>query len=219
MSAFDPKRTSRCLIICVRHKDILSDRYWLGEKLVNAHQTKNLHHRTAEFSVGPSTVRRAGAPGTVASARLALKRVSLTMFQVRSRKQFLVILERETKRIQKSLPNRAQHWGVARKVLNIFLRSCVYSRPLAKYYRITHLEPWLELPLDSQVAAGIKTCSGSSKLPKWLSVKGLTPEDSTHYQTAARALARHKGGNPIHLEACWWRANVTRCRCAAKQVT
>ena len=180
---------------------------------MNQRQIDNLRLRTAELAVGASTVRGAGAPGTVAAARRALKAVPLRSFAVRSRRQFRAILERHTRNVQSRLPPNARHWGVARKVLNIFLRSCVYSRPLARAYGITHIEQWLELPLDSQIARGIRTCSGAP-VPRWRTVKGVSPGTQAQYQAAAEALARKLRVRRIHLEACWWRETISHCACA-----
>lgn len=179
---------------------------------MNAHQIANLRRRTAELSVGASTVRGAGAAGTVAAARRALARIPLEEFAVSSKTKFVRALDRQTLQVKASLPNRARHWGVARKVLNIFMRSCVYNRPLARAYAIAHLEPWLELPLDSQVARGLSTCS-AVPVPMWRTVKGLSEGENRTYQEAAIALARRRSVHPIHLEACWWREAVNECRC------
>lgn len=149
----------------------------------------------------------------MAAALRALARVPLATFAVSSRPRFLAALDRQTLVVKGRLPPGAQHWGIARKVLNIFVRSSVYNRQLSRAYSLAHLEPWLELPLDSQVAQGLATCSGSS-LPRWHSVKGLRPDVSAEYQAAAAALARKRGVFPIHLEACWWRERVRRCQCA-----
>jgi hypothetical protein len=145
---------------------------------VNELQVGNLRRRTAELSVGASTVRRAGRNGSGSSARATagsaqgLRRlIALSL---------LAALDRETVRIQRQLPDGARHWGVARKVLNIFLRSCVYSRPLASAYGLAHIDRWLELPLDSQVAEGIVMCSGA-KLPRWRTVKAVSRRIHAEY--------------------------------------
>jgi hypothetical protein len=182
---------------------------------MNPNQIENLRRRAAELAVAASTVR--GSPtGTVRAARRALQTVRLEAFVVSSRTQFLDVLEHETRRVRSRLPRGARHWGIARKILNIYLRSCVYSRPLAEAYRLTRIERWLELPLDSQVARGAHACS-DAKLPRWRTVKGLTRKDSAAFQKAAVDLAAKLRVYPIHFEACWWRETVERCECCETQ--
>ena len=179
---------------------------------MNDWQIENLRLRTAELSVAPSTVRKAGAPGTVRAAREALKSVDLGRFAVDSKSKFLEELDRETQTVRRRLPSGARHWGIARKVLNIFLRSCVQHRALSAALGLARLEFWLEIPLDSYTARGIHMCSGET-LPRWKSVKSLSPEQSAAYQAAARRLAQRVGCRPVHLEACWWRTNTDHCKC------
>jgi hypothetical protein len=172
---------------------------------MNKAQIQNLRRRTAELAVGPSTVRNAGARGVVRAASEALTSVNLKRFNVNSRQTFLRILNRETKKVRSQLPKGAQHWGVARKVLNIFLRDVVYHRHLCEHYSLRRIEKWLELPLDAQVAAGITAAAPEPSLPRWHSIKGLTPDDSQKYQDASIQIAKGKGVLPIHMEYEWWR--------------
>jgi hypothetical protein len=165
---------------------------------------ENLRLRTAELSVSPSTVRRAGARGVLAASRRALKSTRLARFRVHSQRAFAEQLNRETIRIMRRLPDGARRWGIARKVLNIFLRSVVFNRHLCAAYSLAHLEPWLELPLDRQVAEGIWQSSPS--LPRWEAIRGLSPGVSAQYQAAARLIALQHRVPPIQLEYLWWRA-------------
>lgn len=97
----------------------------MGPELVD-----KIRRRTAELAVGPSTVRGAGAKGVVAAARDGLEAVPLRRFQVRSRGAFERELEFQTQELRAQLPRGARHWGVARKVLNIFLRAVVHPTRL-----------------------------------------------------------------------------------------
>ena len=171
-------------------------------------QLRQRKMRIAELSVGASTVR--GMPkGTVYAARMALKGIRPTSFSKPSRDEYLKTLNYLTRRISNVLPEAS--WGVSRKVLNIFIRSCVYDSGLRRAYQLARIEPWLEVPLDQQVAAGIRACSGED-LPKFQN-KRLDWRVSLQYQDTARRIARRVGSHPIHLEACWWRVEAGRCRC------
>ena len=132
---------------------------------MNAELISQLRRREASTAVGPSTARGMGPKGTISAAREYLASLDLTKFRVASEKEFRSVLNRATNRLQNQLPRSAKHWGAARKFLNIFLRNVVYNRYLRKYYRLSHLEPWLELPLDSHVAKGLRDEKGGSSLP------------------------------------------------------
>jgi hypothetical protein len=165
--------------------------------------------RLAELSVGGTTVR--GMPtGTTKAARSSLRRTRLYTLPTTSRSSFVAWLDQQTRRIAKSLPEPS--WGVARKVLNIFIRSCVYDAPIRAHFHLAAVESWLEVPLDQGVGAGIRACSGED-LPRFAN-KHLTPSVNAGYQAAARRIARRAGTKPIHLESCWWRVEPGRCVCA-----
>lgn len=172
-------------------------------------QLKQRRLRIAELSVGASAVR--GMPkGTVSAARNALKSIRLVTISKTNRSDFIKNLNYLTYRLSKALPE--QSWGIARKVLNIFIRSCVYDCGLRSAYNLGRIEPWLEVPLDQQVASGIRMCSGED-LPKFRN-KYLDSRTSALYQDAARRIARRIGTAPIHLESCWWRVDLDGCRCS-----
>src|SRR5712691_5811356 len=97
-----------------------------------------------------------GPKGTISAAREYLAGLDLTRFRASSEKEFRSSLNQATRRFLDYLPRGAKHWGAARKFLNIFLRNVVYNRFLCDHYRLLRLEPWLELPLDSQVAKGLR---------------------------------------------------------------
>ena len=172
---------------------------------MNRHLVENLRLRTAELAVAASTVRGAGGKGVTRAARAALKSVPLRRFAVRSRSAFDRVLESQTRRIQARLPRGARHWGVARKVLNIFLRSVVFHRHLCSAYKLERTEAWLELPLDRHVAEGIQREYAGTALPRWRTIKGLLPDVSAAYQRAGRSIAAVRGAEPVHLEYYWWR--------------
>lgn len=178
-----------------------------------------LRLRTAELSVGGSTVRGTGRKGVAKAIRDALKEVPLRRFSnLSSSAAFGRVLDRETERVRVTLPRGAQQWGLARKVLNIYLRSAVFSRHLCAEFRLSRMEAWLELPLDSFVGKGICSTPEGANLPRWKTIKGLTPEVNAQYQQCGRTVARRLGVMPAHLEYEWFQREkkseriVTRSR-------
>jgi hypothetical protein len=167
---------------------------------------KALQRRLGNTAVGPSSARRMGPRGTIAAARAFLIGLKLEKYQVTSETQFRRILNRETRAFLKRLSEKARHWGAARKWLNIFLRDAAYNRFLFDHYRLRKLERWLEVPLDSQVAKGLRKEKGGDRLPRWETVIGLTPEVSREYQEFAALVAKRKGTCRVHLDLKYWRA-------------
>lgn len=164
---------------------------------------KAIQSRTARIAVGASTVRGKGNAGTVSAARLFFNNLNLRLFQI-PKEKFPTVLDHETLRLQDALPSNAQHWGISRKLLNIFLRDCFYSLILNTQYMLQDLEHVLELPLDGITAQALKMSATHGALPSWTGVKHLTPENSNAYQQAATEEANKKGIARVHLDAVRW---------------
>ena len=164
-----------------------------------------LQRRIGTTSVGPSTARGMGPPGTIQAARAYLQTLDLRAFQVRSERTFVRELDRATEELRRSLPARARNWGSARKFLNIFLRGCFYNRYLCRQYTLQTLEPWLELPLDSHTAKGLRNKAARRELPRWKSVISLTAEHSAALQAFAASVGKSEGVSRVHLDLLFWR--------------
>jgi hypothetical protein len=154
----------------------------------------------AYTSVGASTVRGQRKPGLVSRLRRLLAAIDLEQFAQVPKEEFKELLDEETSAIQRRLPPKNRHWGIARKVLNIFLRGALYNTYLREAYNLDHLEDVLEIPLDSLSAAKMRQRSSKGALPRWRGVKYLTPEDSRRYQARASELATEWGMARVHLD-------------------
>lgn len=162
---------------------------------------KLIQVRAARVAVGPSTVRGQG-PGVVDAARHFLRSLKLAQFGTRSAPRFKRELDLATKRLMQRLPRRGRKWGVARKVLNIFLRDALYTWCLRDEYHLERAEPLMEVPLDRITAKRLR--KKDKKLPRWHGVRHLTPEDSALYQQRASDFAKKKGYARVHLDAEFW---------------
>ena len=164
-----------------------------------------MQKRTAELAIGPSTLRNQGAPGAVASGREFLKKLDLGQFKVDSAVAFKALLNEKTENLRIAFPMGAQSWGAARKALNIFLRDILYNHYLREEHAFLKLEPWLEVPLDSQVAAGLSDEPEGKQLRRWQGVKHLTSDVSENYQNVAERVARRNQVARVHLDVIYWR--------------
>jgi hypothetical protein len=159
--------------------------------------------RVARIAVGASTVRGRGNSGVVAAARKHLRHVDLARFGTEPR-AYRRALDRESLALLAVLPKAARHWGLARKLLNIFLRDCFYTTYLSRDFNLRRAEGAFEIPLDSITALNVKRDSGRGTLPRWPGVKHLTPALSDRFQRAAAALAAQQRIAPVHMDAVWW---------------
>jgi len=176
---------------------------------MNRRLIKALHRRIANTSIGASTARGMGPVGTVSAARTFLVELPLRRFKCRSAVGFQRALDRVTLEYVGQLPRGGQHWGSARKFLNIFLRGVVYNRYLCEDYSLARIVPWLEVPLDGHVARGLCGERDGSSLPAWKTVIGLDPITSKCYQDFAADVAARMRCERIHLDLLYWRREQT----------
>ncbi len=162
-----------------------------------------VQHRAARVAITASATRGQGA-GVVASARDYFGRLMLANFGISDERAFARQLDAATRQLMECLPKHAANWGLARKLLNIFLRDCLYTSYLAKAHRLAKAEKLLEIPLDSITSKRIH--EAMPLLPKWPGVKYLDHATSDAYQTAALAVAKQHGVARAHLDAYWWGA-------------
>ena len=164
-----------------------------------------VQRKVAVSAIPASALRGQGAPGVVSAARDFLTELELDRFAVRSEQAFARRLDAATRSLCKRLPRRACAWGTGRKAVNLFLRDALYNAYLAKEFRLSRIEPLLELPLDSYVARYLAR-RFEGPLPRWRGVRALDVQTSAAYQAAATAVAADKGVERVHLDAYIWAA-------------
>ncbi len=166
---------------------------------------------TARVAVGPSAVRGKDNGGVVEAASRFLREMVLTSFGTKSPKAFAAALDGETENLRRVLPKRAQHWGLARKVLNIYLRAALYTGYLRDAYALERAELFFEVPLDRYTGTAICAACGDRSM-RWDAVKRLTPDVSAAFQALAAKEGKRRRVARVHLDALWWSANRDRAR-------
>lgn len=164
---------------------------------------KMVQRRAARVAVTASATRGQGR-GVVECARDFLAALRLSRFGTNDHRAFARQLDMATKRLRACLPKRAARWGLARKLLNIFLRDSLYTSYLAKENGLAAAERLLEIPLDSITAKRIRR--ELPGVPRWRGVRNLDPDKSAAYQAAALVIGRQHGVARVHLDAYWWGA-------------
>ena len=152
----------------------------------------NIKKHEANAAIGITTLR--GQPkGTRQTVIEFLGKIKLGRIPRRSHADFNRWLDRQTHSLRHLLPSRGKPWGIARKSLNLFLRSCVYNHHLRKAHGLSALEHLLETPLDGVVARALKRDNrdiGKGDLPPWPGLKHLTSMESKKFQEYATHMAR-----------------------------
>lgn len=168
--------------------------------LLQVHQ-----RRTARIAVSASAARNQGTSDIVRAARTYLAALECQRLAQPSPEAFASTLEDVTQELMGALPSPARSWGLARKLLNIFVRDVLYNSYLAESSGLMIAEDFMEVPLDSVSAAEIKR-EFKRQLPPWPGVKKLTPELSVRLQERASRLAKRHGVARVHMDAIWWGA-------------
>jgi hypothetical protein len=171
--------------------------------IVSPQLLQSFQARAARIAIGSSSMRGAGSAGVVEAARGYLRALPLTDFGTADAKTFRESLDSATNELRLALPKQGRYWGLARKGLNIFLRDCLYTVYLREAFSLQLAEDLFEVPLDSISGRSLFEQS-SGRLPRWKTVRGLTPSLSDKYQMEASRLASVQGTARVHLDAVWW---------------
>jgi hypothetical protein len=174
---------------------------------------KALQSQIARTATGSSAGRGKGNAGVAAAARTYLAQLDLSKLAA-DPEAFPALLNKRTGSLLKKFEGEARpRWGLARKLLNIYLRDAVSNVHLRKAYRLAALERHLELPLDEETATRLRhdftrllrRNPALTPLPPWPGVFKLTLAVSRDYQTAAQKVSRSKRlRSRVHLDAVYW---------------
>jgi hypothetical protein len=165
-----------------------------------------VQRKVATSAIGPSTLRGQGA-GVLGASQQFLSKLSLARVPKSSEHRFRCWLDRQTDALLDKLPIDGRPWGAARKAINLFLRDVLYNQYLTRRFAFGQIERWLEIPLDSAVARGLKAHAGPGALPHWPGLKHLDGTVSEEFQTFACAHAHTLGIERVHLDMYLWLEN------------
>ncbi len=171
---------------------------------MNANYARLLLRQVAQLTANGSSLRNQGAPGVVAAARKGLADMNLLLLPRAGGEDFACYLDDITQILLRGFPAGGRNWGAARKVLNLFLRDCLYNFYLRDWYGLAVCEPYLEVPLDSYVAEGLRKTARGDDLPEWCGVKHVTSEVNALYQEIASEEADRLGIERVHLDLRYW---------------
>jgi hypothetical protein len=165
---------------------------------------KTMQEKVAVSAVGPSALRGQGK-GVLYATQSVLRHIDLSVMLMGKQDDFYNWLDQQTKVILNAMPVDNNPWGAARKALNLFLRDTLYNRYLCEKYLINKVEKWLEIPLYSAVAKGLKY--NDTNLPQWPRLKYLRKDISDKFQVVASRLAVEKEIARVHLDMIFWLEN------------
>ena len=165
-----------------------------------------MQRRTGVTAVGPSALRGQGK-GVLKATQVYLGALDLSRIPMSAQDKYTDWLDEHTELLLDMLPLRNRPWGAARKAINLFMRDVLYNRYLNDHFAFAKLESWLEVPLDSAVAKGLKHHAGYGCLPQWPGLKNLKPEISQEFQDFAIQHAKTQRIERVHLDVYLWLEN------------
>lgn len=125
-----------------------------------------------------------------------LRSLPLARFGTADETKYRRHLNAATQALASKLPG-PNTWGLARKLVNMFLRDCAYNAYLRSAYGLGRSEAFMEVPLDSFT---IKEIGRQAGLPP-VKLGMLSQEVSDQYQRAARDWAKQRKHRTVHLDA------------------
>lgn len=177
-------------------------------RIAQSEWVKYLRKHLCIASVGSSTVMSQSGKGRVKKPReYLLRNFDLGGICNLDEVAFQKLIDEKTESLSKELlkpDGKTPNWGASRKIINIYLRLCAMNKDINRYYNLSEIEKYLEIPLDSETVKRIKKESKLKTLPKNFTIKGLTKNDSDKFQEAARNIAIEKRLHRYELDILFW---------------
>lgn len=173
---------------------------------------EKLRKHLAIASVGNSTLMMQAGENRVSTAQTYLKNsVPLDRLSQMNEGQFQKFLDTKTNALKKKLirPDNGQpNWGAARKVINIFLRLCVMNKDLHKYYKLSKIEDFLEVPLDNHIVKALDARIHAD-YGRDFKIKTLSAKKNKIIQKEAYLYAVDEGVYRYELDILFWNEKKT----------
>lgn len=160
---------------------------------MNEHEfRRNMQRYIAGWAITPSVVRGAGAPNVLNVARTFVERLDLRTIGRINPDGYVRKLDKWTVGLMAQLPEGARRWGLARKIINVFMVGVYLNGYFSEACGWKRFGEVLETPLDSRAANGLIDLARERniELPRWAGVRALTQADSALYQNFA---SQHAG--------------------------
>lgn len=175
----------------------------------------------AQVSVGPSTTQSYKRADSNFHYADFLARLNLASLASKDEAQFAAWLNgRSTALSRKIVPTKnpgVSTWGMARKILNIFLHNVYYTRILSDTYNLNAIEDYLEVPLDSHVVTWLLRIAESTypEIEFENPIKGpfavykVDPATNKKFQQLANQAAKQLNTKRVYLDTYLYRADET----------
>ena len=81
----------------------------------------------------------------------------------------------------------AEHWGMCRKAINLYLRDCYYNKTLNEHFNLDKVANYLETPIDG---FAMKALAKYTSFVKKSAIKALDKNTHQEWQKAAKTFAQ-----------------------------
>jgi len=180
-------------------------------KIKGADYLKLVHRYFANSAIGPSTLRKQGAPGVAKAARKFLRKLNISKLTDKQANEYQSWLDKKTDGLMKKFPKGAKNnWGAARKAINLLMVAAYFNKVLSRKYKLDKFKDVLETPLDGIAAKKLREFARKNlnlRL-RFLGIKNLTPQVSEQFQNVASVYARQKGIHRAELDIILWPSRV-----------
>ncbi len=103
--------------------------------------------------------------------------------------EFNALLDSYTSKLKQKVakPVNAEHWGICRKAINLYLRDCYYNKALNEHFSLDKVASYLETPIDS---FAMKALAKYTSFVKKSAIKALDKNTHQEWQKAAKTFAQ-----------------------------
>jgi hypothetical protein len=170
----------------------------------------------AEVSVGPSTTQSYKREGAFRYGDFLRSRNLTSLFD-KTEAEFTAWLNMQSTRLSKHIvatkDPSVSTWGMARKILNIFLHNVYFNNVLHQGYQLERIEPYFEVPLDSDVVAWLLRVADETQIEFENPITGkfavykVTKTANESFQRLATKVARKFRTSRVYLDTYFYRTD------------